>query len=60
MTEESRCMMLARTHDETARSIRSEADLTTDPWMRDLALDAAEAVQRLALAYVQAAEEARR
>jgi len=60
MNEETRCTILARQHDTTARALRKEAEMTSNTYLKACCEAAAQHIQQLGLAYVATAEEARR
>ena len=59
MNEEARCVMLAREHDATSRSLQAEAQLARTDFLRDQIKLASKVLQQLANAYAITAKEVR-
>ena len=59
MNEEARCVMLARDHDATRRSLKAEAHLARPEFLRDQIERASRVLQQLANAYAITAKEVR-
>ena len=59
MNEEARCVMLAREHDATSRSLQAEAQLARTEFLRDQIELASRVLQQLANAYAITAKEVR-
>jgi len=60
INDETRFIMLARQHDAASRSLKTEAETHTRPYLRQQAEQASRILQQLANAYVITAEEVRR